>query len=239
MGKQVVFKHYMVLVRRNGRHFVVHRVEAAPVDVQHIPQMLLEQTHQRKPGPLGLGGCLVGADHRNEIYFLRHGQVAQLIQRSEFAGISAIYTAYTEMPVEAGVAKDHAAPLDTAKIVGRHNSAELGEVGTRIFFDFRRFSYKQDASFAGNGCTESRRGFVKNHQPRFRLCGRGQLCGRLRRKRKQHATHCAAPVFGLPQPGPIAVDCCKLAKILGMISQCGLRFTPATPLQPWGHPKCR
>ena len=162
----------MILVRGDGRHFIVHRVETAPVDVQHIAQLFLEQPDQRKTGALGLRGGFIRADHRNEPCFLGHGHVPQFVQTAECADIFARGMAHAKMPVEAGVANDHAAPLNTAKVIRRHYHAKLGEVRTGIFFDFWWLCNKQNTAFAGGCGAKTRWGFVKNYKPRFRLwCG--------------------------------------------------------------------
>ena len=69
------------------------------------------------------------------------------------------------MPAQTGVADDHAAPLDTAQVIRRHHRAELSEVGTGIFLDFRRLGDKEDTPFTGHCGAETRRGFVNNHKP--------------------------------------------------------------------------
>ena len=96
---------------------------------------------------------------------MRNGHAPQIVQPVKSAGIPAISAAYAKMPVKAGVANDHAAPLYPSKIKGSHNSAKLAEVGTGIFLDFRRLGDKEDTPFTGHCGAETRRGFVNNHKP--------------------------------------------------------------------------
>ena len=68
----------------------------------------------------------MGANNRSEARFMGH--VPEFVQSSECADIFACGLARAQMPVVTGVAHNHAAPLGTAKVIGRHSRAKLTEI---------------------------------------------------------------------------------------------------------------